>query len=127
MRTESTLAAREETGTSSTRLIISVQSPEFDGFSEVWRLLLLSIFSVEITRSIFFMSTVKDTSPFYFRLTLLVVVAFAAAILSYLVFTHARRLKKSKRDKIVHNISSDNARFFAMIENEVLESLKTHS
>lgn len=121
------LAGREETGSSGTRLIISVQSPEFDGFSQVWRLLLLSIFSAELTRSIFFLSRLKDTSPFYFRLTLLIVISFTAAILSYLIFMFARRLKKSKRDNVVHNISSDNARFFTMIENEVLDSLRTHS
>jgi len=127
MRTESVIREEASTERPNRRLIVSVRYPVFDDFSEVWRLLLLSIFSVEITRSIFFMANVRDTSPFYFRLTLLIVVGFAAAIVSYLVFTYAHRRKKEKTDRIIYNISSSNAQFFTMIENEILESLKTES
>ena len=118
-------ASAKNANSPGTHLVISVKSPGLNDFSELWRLLLLSIFAVESVRNTFFLFTVRDTSPFYFRLTLLVEVAFAVAILSYLLFSYAHRTKKSKRDRIVHNISSRNAQFFTMIEDEVLESIKT--
>jgi hypothetical protein len=105
------------------QLIVCIQSPAFIDSLTLERFILLGLVAIEFGRSLLFISTATGGSSFYSKLTLLMDIVVIAAIGSYLSFTSAYRRKKSKRDMIVHNISSQNAQFFTMIEDEVFDSI----